>query len=435
MRSTGLLFSLLLTAYASACQSPTTQWEMVVRQFTTDYEQLQLAPLRIAYIDNLRSIQSGAALDRQTQVFHRLETNLAKMDRSQLTLRQQLEYDLLHYYLQLNKERIELEQAWLLQPVTPIPESGLASLPNGKAWYAHFLKRWIDRSVNPEDIFEFGLSEIGKVQSRIRGLQQQSGMDSLQFHQYINSNAFFYEEASAVQQAFEDFHSNLITKLPTFFPGMSTIPAVAIERGTDQRLAQVPGFYRNSTFYYNVFDRPFNKRQIAWLYLHEALPGHHYEGHFSPTVEQSPLQQLFHLPGYKEGWAAYVEEIGGEIGAYQTWYDELGKWEWDLIRSVRVPLDVGLNYYGWTDTQALEFWRRYIRGKDDIGQREIDRMKRWPCQVITYKYGADKILKWKNHWEVRANFELKRFHERVLQHGPLPFSLLEGLVLEDKNGF
>ena len=207
-------------------------------------------------------------------------------------------------------------------------------------------------------------------------------------------------------------------------------PKSKFKEGTNVRLAQVPGFYSNNIFYYNFFEEPFNKRQIPWLYLHEALPGHHYEINYSRSLEKLPTQELFYNPGYSEGWAAYVEEIGYDIGAYQNIYDELGKWEWDIIRSVRVPLDVGLNYYAWSDERAMMFWRQHIQGKDDIGRREIARMKRWPCQVITYKYGANKILKWKAKFEEVPDFSLKTFHEKLLGYGPLPFSILEHLIIE-----
>jgi uncharacterized protein (DUF885 family) len=92
---------------------------------------------------------------------------------------------------------------------------------------------------------------------------------------------------------------------------------------------------------------------------------------------------------------------------------------------VRVALDVGLNYYDWSDEKAITFWQQYIQGKDDIAKREIARMKRWPCQVITYKYGANKLLNWKARLEKVEGFTLKNFHEKVLQFGPLPYSILE----------
>ncbi len=143
------------------------------------------------------------------------------------------------------------------------------------------------------------------------------------------------------------------------------------------------------------------------------------------------MLQLFSFPSFSEGWAAYIEEIGKEIGAYPTIYDELGKWEWDLIRSVRVPPDIGSNYYGWSDQQAIAVWETYIEGQTDIAKRKIARMNRWPCQVITYKYGANKILGWKHQFEKHPNFQLKDFHEKILTNGPLPYSILEKYLYKD----
>ncbi len=431
MKKNGIV--LLAVAFcATAVFSQPRPWEAIVSQFVEDYETLDIEPLRLAYADNLAGIQSQESLRRQAQVFAALRSSLGQMDYDGLLPEQQLEYDLLQHHLSLNEERIQLEEQWLLsRPPEEIPAAGLASLPNGKAWYAHFLKRWIDISVTPEALFEFGMSEIEKVQSELRRIQERSGMDSLAFQQYISSEAFFYNDVDAVQQAFEAYSEEVAKELPDHFPGITAIPDIRIRRGALERMAQVPAFYTDNTFFYNFFDKPFNKRQIAWVYLHEALPGHHYERSYSRSLEQSPVQRLFYSPGYSEGWAAYVEEIGNEIGAYRSIYDELGKGEWDIVRSVRVPLDVGLNYYGWSDERALAFWRRYITGQDDIGRREIARMKRWPCQVITYKYGADKILEWKARFEAPPGFSLLAFHTEVLKRGPLPFSILEGLILKE----
>ena len=426
----GLLLAIVFYAQSVYCQPQ--PWEGIVSQFIKDYERLDLEPLRLAYADNLAGIRSMDSLRVQAQVFETLRNSVNDIEYNELLPEQQLEYDLLQHHLLLNEERIQLEQQWLLgRPPGDIPTGGLVSLPNGKAWYVHFLKRWVDLSVTPDELFTFGLSEIEKVRSELKGIQERSGMDNLAFQEYINREAFFYDDVASVQQAFEAYSDELIKKLPAYFPGIESIPEIRIRRGSIERLSQVPAFYSDNTLYYNFFEAPFNKRQIAWVYLHEALPGHHYERSYSRAIEQSPIQQLFYTPGYSEGWAAYVEEIGNEIGAYQNIYDELGKWEWDIIRSVRVPLDVGLNYYGWSDEQALEFWRRHITGQDDIGRREIARMKRWPCQVIIYKYGADKILQWKARFEGRPGFSLKAFHGEVLKRGPLPFSILEGLLLRE----
>ncbi|MNE57382.1 hypothetical protein D3C80_1523440 [compost metagenome] len=122
--------------------------------------------------------------------------------------------------------------------------------------------------------------------------------------------------------------------------------------------------------------------------------------------------------------------MGKELGLYKTVYDELGKWEWDIVRSVRVPLDVGINYYGWTDEQALAFWKKHIKNQDGIAMREINRIKRWPAQVVTYKFGAGKILEWKKRMQASkgAKFNIKDFHDKILNVGSLPFPVLESIL-------
>ena len=103
------------------------------------------------------------------------------------------------------------------------------------------------------------------------------------------------------------------------------------------------------------------------------------------------------------------------------------------MRSVRVPLDVALNYYGWTDEQALTFWKKNIIGQDDIAMREINRMRRWPAQVVTYKYGAHEIMQWKQELMEREkqNFDIKAFHDKVLNGGSLPFFMVKRNVMGD----
>jgi uncharacterized protein (DUF885 family) len=198
-------------------------------------------------------------------------------------------------------------------------------------------------------------------------------------------------------------------------------------------MAQTPGYYNNKAFYYNLFGKPYNKRQVDWLFLHEAVPGHHYKSSINSDVKQSAVQQLFYFLGLEEGWGAYVEELGKDVGVYKTPYDEFGKWEWDIVRSVRVPMDIGLNYYGWTDEQALAFWKKNIKNQDDIAMREIARVKRWPAQCITYKYGAGQIMQWKQILQKRegVKFNFKTFHDRILNLGSLPVFMVGESVLKD----
>ena len=141
-------------------------------------------------------------------------------------------------------------------------------------------------------------------------------------------------------------------------------------------------------------------------------------------IKRTEIQQLFWYSGFVEGWGAYVEYLGKDLGVYKTIYDEYGKWEWDLIRSVRVTLDVGINYYGWSDDKAISFWKTHIPNLDDIGWREIARIKRWPAQVVTYKYGAHTFLQLLKEAKKRDEFEFLAFHTKLLKYGDIPISIL-----------
>ena len=411
-------------------QSLDPDWNLLKDQFIAEYQNLNIPGLRIAYLDNLNAIQDLPTLEKQAHFFKTFQLKLAEVNPNTLPEKERLDFELVQYACELELERTKVSLNFESQKPDTITSNGLYHLPNGKDWYRWFLRKWLDLAAHPDSLFLFGLNEIQKVKSQIKIIQQKSGLDSIQFYQYIQDPSFFYPNAEAVQKAFENFDSTIQQKLIDFFPKTNQIPKLKIERGRNERLAQVPGFYGIGTFYYNVFDRPFNKRQVAWLYMHEGLPGHHYEIAHRQFVDKSDIQQLFYFPGYAEGWAAYIEEIGKEIGAYATIYDELGKWEWDLIRSVRVPLDVGINYYGWDDEKALQFWKKHITNQDNIGQREIARIKRWPVQVITYKYGAQKIMQWKRALEKDTHFNLKKFHKQILKFGPIPFSILEKRLFE-----
>jgi len=419
------ILPLLLLLGSSFAHRGATDWDNLVDEFVRDYRSLHIQRLRIAYLDNLQGIQDAAGVARQAKVLREWEARLAGVDRQHLTVEQQWSYDLLTYQLNLDLERIALEIPWAANPPKPLSEEGLAQVPNGKAWYEHYLKRWVDASVTPDELFAFGLKEVERVQSAMRALEASDPA----FRQKLTATDRYYYTMATVDSACKGYQSWITPILTDYFPGMAEIPSLDIVPGRHERLAQTPGYYSENTFYYNFFDKPYEKRQVPWLFMHEGVPGHHYEINYSRQLDLHPLQELFYQPGYSEGWAAYIEDIAFEFGAYRTAYEEYGKWEWDIIRSVRVPLDVGLNYYGWSDEKAMAFWRTHIQGIDDIGRREIARMKRWPCQVITYKFGARSIMRWKSHFEEQPGFSLKAFHEEVLRRGPLPYSVLEPLVM------
>ena len=411
---------------STVCSYAQTRFSEFSNQFVKGYKSLKIPGLQLSYADNLRAIQSAANIERQYVFFKGIQKGLNIFKREQLLPAEKTDYDLIGYETALNLERLDLEKQWKSSAADSISQTGLYHLPNGKKWYVYFLKRWVAVNVNPDSIFEFGLEQVKKVKQHIENIRISGGLSEPAFYKHLEDDSFFITNRSMVQERFEKIKQTVAKNLSNVF-NVQQVPALSIEQGRDEAVAQTPGYYNSNTFYYNYFNKPYNKRQADWLFIHEAIPGHHYQSSIAARVTQSPVQSLFYYLGFSEGWAAYTEELGRQIGLYQTPYDELGKWEWDIVRSVRVPLDVALNYYGWSDEQALAFWKKNIYGQDDIAMREINRMKRWPAQVVTYKYGAAKIMAWRAILEKQEGlqFDIKAFHDKVLNGGSLPFFMIE----------
>jgi len=418
-----LFQAIIILSLISAAPRP--DFEAFSSRFVRDYKQLHIPGLELNYVDGLRKIKSANSIREQLAWFRSIQARLPEYQPAALNPAQKTDYALIAYETSMNLQRLALEEQWAAHPPDTISAAGIYTVPNGKAWYAYLLKRWVGDEVTPDQIYQFGLAEVARVSKRLADIRRQCSMSE-------DDPSFFIKDPGEVQRAFERVRGVIDSNLSRLF-SITRVPDLRIAKGASQALAQTPGYYDNNTrtFYYNLFDKPYNKRQIDWLYIHEGIPGHHYQISLASAIDGAPLRQLFFYSGFAEGWGAYAEELGKDLGVYQTPYDELGKWEWDIVRSVRVPLDVGLNYYGWTDRQALDFWKANIRGQDDIALREIARMRRWPAQVVTYKYGALQIMHWKEALQKRQGnaFNIKDFHDRVLNGGTLPLFLARERVL------
>lgn len=149
---------------------------------------------------------------------------------------------------------------------------------------------------------------------------------------------------------------------------------------------------------------------------------------------KSPLKfqisEYFDNPGYSEGSPAYTESLGHRLGVYRDPFSHLGKWEWDLVRSTRVVLDVGIHYLGWSRQQALDFWQENIPNQESIMEREVDRIIRWPAQVASYKVGEVRFRKLRKQAEQQTGFEFdaRRFHSLLLDQGPLPLEVVSKIT-------
>lgn len=425
-----LALGISLVSFAATAQHQ--QFAQFSADFVSGYKALKLPGLDLSYVSGFQHIQSADSVQKQLEFFTKVKSQLENYRESGLTSSQKTDYELIKYETGLNLERIALEQEWNKDKPNTISNSGIITVPNGKAWYAYLLKRWVSDDVTPDQIYQFGLGEVKRVQGHIEAVRKETGLSEDEFYKHLNDSSFFTSDPQEVQRSFEHTKAVVYSNLHKLFSD-TVIPPLKIVRGESKQLAQTPGYYDGNTFYYNLFDKPYCKRQYDWLFIHEGVPGHHYQMSLAVKAKVSDVQQLFFYSGFAEGWGAYAEELGKQLGAYKTPYNELGKWQWDIVRSVRVPLDVGLNYYGWTDEQALAFWKKNIRGQDDIAMREIARIRRWPAQVVTYKYGALQIMHWKEELKKKqyGRFSIKNFHDRVLDHGNLPLFMVKENVFRN----
>ncbi|MCB0278504.1 MAG: DUF885 domain-containing protein [Calditrichaeota bacterium] len=379
--------------------------------FTQLYSQANLPALHLSYVENLKSIPD----------ISRIKSNLTKFENFKNELDavaeiKSIDLEIIHYEVNLaiSQLTLELQQQKLDED---IPENGVINLKLAAEWYRFWVQKWTGVSMAIAEIQAYGQSEVDRIVSEMNSIKKQTNED-------LSDHKFLLSDPNSIENLFRSKRAIVAEKLFEIFPEFD-LPQVDIERGTNQRMAQAPGYYSSDVFYFNLFEKPFNKRSADWLFIHESNPGHHYQRSYESQLNLPDYRRYFFNSGYKEGWAAYVESYGKEIGLYANPMDYFGWLEWDLIRSIRIVLDPAINYLGWSDEQAMAYWRRYITDQDDIAKREIQRMKNWPVQVLTYKLGSklfrelkDKLLR-KN-----PRMTLAQLHQKFLENGSIPMDVL-----------
>jgi uncharacterized protein (DUF885 family) len=170
---------------------------------------------------------------------------------------------------------------------------------------------------------------------------------------------------------------------------------------------------------------------IEALFLHEAVPGHHLQ--IARGQEMTGLPPLRRSRGnyaFVEGWALYAEGLGGELGVYADPYTRFGRLSLDSLRACRLVVDTGLHSFGWSRSQAIEYLIDHAQVERGFAEAEVDRYIVWPGQATAYKVGEQEILALRERAksQLGARFDIRKFHNAVIDHGPLPLSVLEQVV-------
>lgn len=318
--------------------------------------------------------------------------------------------------------------------------AGLGALPGGGEMYAYWVRYWTTTDRAPDEIHRLGLAEVARIRGEMENVQAQVGFTGtlFEFLNFVATDPQFapFKTEEDVLDAYRAIEARLTAALPKFF---GRIPRTPFEiRATEKfRAASASAEYqpaatdgsRPGIFYVPIVDPTrIRNTDLENLFLHEAIPGHHFQ--FAFTQERTDLPRFRRYgwnSAYGEGWALYTESLGRELGLYTDPYQYLGMLLAEMHRAVRLVVDTGLHTKGWTREQALRYAVEQEGGRPEDHAPEIERYMAAPGQALSYKLGQLKIIELRRRGEAQlgGDFDLRAFHDHILEEGPLPLDVLE----------
>ena len=320
---------------------------------------------------------------------------------------------------------------------------GIGDVPGGKEHYEYLAKYFTTTNLTPDEIHQIGLDEIERIRTEMNEIIKQVNWDG-DFNSFLNylrtSPRFYYDNSEDLFNAYLIMSKTidpLLTKIFKVFPrapyGVIPIPDESAPF-TTTAYYNSPSPGRPGYFYANLYkpeSRP--KYEIPVLTVHEAVPGHHFQISIAQELENVPSFRKYQgITAFVEGWGLYSEELGEFMGIYDDPYDKFGQLTYDMWRAIRLVVDTGMHYKGWSRDEAVNlFIENSAKSILDINN-EVDRYIAWPGQALAYKIGQLKILELRNKAErlLGEKYDIKDFHHEVLKRGSLPLDLLEYYIDE-----
>jgi len=320
---------------------------------------------------------------------------------------------------------------------------GLNQLPNGDAWYAFRVRATTTTDLTPAQIHQIGLDEVARIHGEMQEVMQQVGFKgSLQdFFQHMRTDKQFeFKSEDALLAYYRGLEAKVMKGVPSQF---SLLPKAGFEiRPVEAFRAKsaAGGEYQSPSedgsrpgiFYVNTYDLPTRKTWDAEdLFLHEAIPGHHFQLALQQELKDIPNFRRFGgNTAYVEGWGLYAESLGKDLGVYETPYDLFGYYQNELWRAIRLVTDTGLHSKGWTREQVIKYMLDNSAASETDATAEAERYIAWPSQATAYKIGELDIqsLKKKAKAQLGDKFDPREFHAEILKDGSLPLSVLNDKV-------
>jgi uncharacterized protein (DUF885 family) len=320
---------------------------------------------------------------------------------------------------------------------------GMDKLPGGAEWYAFNVRQSTTTDMTPAQIHQLGLDEVARIHGEIRKIMAEAGFQgSLQdFFRFMREDKRFqYATEEDLLKHYRGLEEKINRRVGEQF---SLMPKAGFEiRPVEAYRAKsaAGGSYqgpsedgtRPGIFYVNTYDLPTRKTWDAEdLYLHEAIPGHHFQIALQQELKGVPAFRRFGgETAYIEGWGLYAESLGKALGVYESPYDHFGYLQNELWRAIRLVTDTGLHSKGWTREQVIAYMLENSAESETQATAEAERYIAWPSQALAYKIGELKIqeLKLRAQRQLGAKFDPREFHAEVLKDGSVPLSVLEDKV-------
>jgi uncharacterized protein (DUF885 family) len=317
---------------------------------------------------------------------------------------------------------------------------GLSAMKGGEGLYQYLIEQTTTLPLKADDIHNLGLSEVARIISGMEAIKNEVRFKGTlpKFFEHLRSDPKFkMSSRDALTQGYYDIGKKVDATISTQFKYLPKAPLEIKPYEEFREKYEAGGSYqsgtpdgsRPGTFYFNAYDLPSRTTPgMTTLYLHEGAPGHHFQISIAQENEKLPAFMRFGgNTAYVEGWALYSETLGYEMGLFKDPYQRFGTLSDEMLRAMRLVVDTGIHSKGWTREQAID----YMLANSDMGKTdataEVERYIAIPSQALAYKIGALTIqrLKDKAKKELGKKFDVREFHNQVLNTGALPLTVLE----------
>ncbi len=313
---------------------------------------------------------------------------------------------------------------------------GISTMPGGAEAYRVLIRRLTTTDTSPEEIHKIGLAEVDRIEGEMLKIARQTGfqgsVSELEVKLENDPNQKFHSRDDMLEYCrnaamiVEPELPNQFKHIPMLLFGIRAIPPDREKTNASNAQAPAPDGSAPGWFNLRTYEA---EKQVKYdkeaLVLHEAIPGHIFQGSLARSLKGLPeFRKFYGNSAYAEGWALYAESLGSQLGLYKDPYNKFGQLASERFRAARLVIDTGIHSMGWTREQAQDYLRAHAPSE---AIEEIDRYISWPAQALSYKMGDLKImeLRRKAEGQLGAKFDVRDFHDALLRNGALPLELLD----------